>query len=482
MPEGSAGTGDAAHRRAGTSDPSAGGAAQPSEHTAFTRAERALILAASLSMLIVQMDWFALNLMLPVIAHDFGTTPTDLQWVVSGYLLSLGALMVVSGRLADLHGRRKIILIGLACFAVVSAACGLAQGSLWLIVARIVQGVGGAMIFPVAVAVAASSFAGVRQARAVGTVLAFSAIGTALGPFVGGAFAEHLSWRAVFFLNVPLCAIAAVLTLRFVPETRDESTSRKLDVPGAVTVAAGLGCIMLAVDQGQSWGWHSPAMVAVLAAGVALLVAFLAIEHRATAPLVDLRFFRNVPFVVVTAAGSLSNVVYCTVAVFSALYLQQGRGLSPLDAGLVFIALSGGSGAASYWSGRLTRYWRAESLMAAGMVVSAVALLALTWIATLWLYTVVFAVCGVGIGLGWALTNVATQSYVPAERSAIASGIVLTSLVLVAAVGVAIAATVLEVASTSGSAASDVPAIHEVLRGAAVLGLLGAAGLGVLVL
>ncbi|MGW1893350.1 MFS transporter [Streptomyces sp. NPDC002004] len=458
----------------------AGSAVEPQ---GFTGRERALIAAAALSMLIVQMDWFALNLMLPVIAHDFHTTSTDLQWLVSGYMLSLGALMVVAGRTADQHGRRKVIVAGLVVFAVVSALCGIAPSAPWLVTGRVVQGVGAAMVFPVAVAIAASSFVGKRQARAVATVLAFSAVGTALGPFVGGAFAEHVSWRAVFFLNVPLCAVAAALMLRYVPESRDASAPRGLDVPGALTVAAGLVCIMLGVDQGQSWGWSSPATIGVMAAGFALLVVFLLVERRSSSPLMDLSLLRNVPFTVVTVAGSLSNVVYCLVAVFSALYLQQARGLSPLDAGLVFLALSGGSGAASYWSGRLAQRWRAESLMALGMVTSAAALLLLTFVEPLWLYTLVFVVVGVGVGLGWALTNVATQSYISPGQSAIASGVVLTSLVLLGAVSVAIAATILETASSSAAvAASDAKAIDSVLRGAAGLGVLGAAGLAVLVL
>ncbi|MDF3300265.1 MFS transporter [Streptomyces tropicalis] len=447
----------------------------------YSGRERALIAAASLSMLLVQLDWFALNLMLPVIARDFGTTSTNLQWLVSGYMLSLGALMVIAGRLADQHGRRRLILVGLTVFAALSVFCGAAQNAAWLVAGRGVQGVGAAMIFPLAVAIAAAGFAGRRQARAVCTVLAFSAVGTALGPFVGGAFAEHVSWRAAFFLNVPLCAVAGALMLRYVPESRDDSARRGLDVPGALTVALGLVCVMLGVDQGHGWGWFSPATLTVIAGGLVLLCAFLLVERRAASPLMDLSLLRNVPFAVVTAAGSLSNVVYCLVAVFSALYLQQARGLSPLEAGLVFLALSCGAGGASYWSGRLAQRWRAEVLMALGMLVSGAALVGLTFAKALWLYSLVFVVVGVGVGLGWALTNVATQSYVPPRQSAIASGVVLTSLVLAGAVGVTLAATVLETASGSAAtAASDAGAIDAVLRGAAALGLLGAAAPAIL--
>ncbi|MFI1153360.1 MFS transporter [Streptomyces sp. NPDC020817] len=452
--------------------------AATSDRRLFSGRDRAVIAAASLSMLLVQMDWFALNLMLPVIARDFSTPTTNLQWLVSGYMLTLGALMITGGRAADVHGRRTVIVWGLVGFAVVSVVCAAAQNETWLVVARVVQGAAAAMIFPVAVAVVTAYFRDDRQGRAVGTVLAFSAIGTALGPFVGGVFAEHVSWRAVFLLNVPFCAVAAFLMLRFVADTRDEEAGHGLDLPGAVTVAGGLTALMIAVDQGGHWGWASAATLACLAAGALLLVLFVLIERRTAEPLLDLSLLRNGPFVTVTLAGSVSNIVYCLVAVLSALYLQQARGLTPLDAGLVFLALSVGAGAASYWSGHLAQRRRPEALMAGGMLLSGVGLLVLTWTDPLALYTAVFAVVGLGIGLGWALTNVATQSYVPSGRLAAASGLVLTSLVLLGAMAVAVAATVLEVLSGSEqAAASDAAAIETVLRGAALLSLLGAAGL-----
>ncbi|MFB7407147.1 MFS transporter [Streptomyces sp. NPDC056202] len=448
----------------------------------FSSRDRAVIAAAAISMLLVQMDWFALNLMLPVIADDFGTPTTDLQWLVSGYMLALGALMITGGRAADLFGRRRVLVTGLVGFAVVSVVCAAAQNTAWLTAGRVVQGCTAALIFPVAVAVVTAYFRDDRQGRAVATVLAFSAIGTALGPFIGGAFAEHVSWRAVFLLNVPFCVAAAVLALRCVAETRDEDAGRGLDIRGVVLLAAGLSAVMIGVDQGEHWGWGSAGTLACLLGGAALLAAFGRLERRTAEPLLDLTLLRNRPFVVVTLAGSLSNIVYCLVAVLSALYLQQARGLSPLESGLVFLSLSVGAGAASYWSGHLAQHARPEALMAAGMLLCGVSLLGLTWAESIPLYTAIFAVVGLGVGLGWALTNVATQSYVPANRLAAASGLVLTSLVLLGAVAVAVASTVLELLSGSvEGAAADGSAIESVLRAAALLALLGAAALGVLV-
>lgn len=447
----------------------------------FRGRERVLVSACALTVFIVQMDWFALNLMLPTISRDFGTTSTDLQWVVSGYMLSLGALMVVVGRLADQHGRRRVVVTGLAWFAVVSVFCGSAQGSAWLVIGRVVQGIGASMMLPTAVAITAAAFEGKRQARAVGTVLAFGALGTAIGPFVSGVFVEHVSWRGVFFLNVPLCAVAVVLMLRFVPESRDESAPRTLDVPGSFAVAAGLVCVMLGVDRGEDWGWVSASAITLFAVGLVLLVAFFLVERKVKNPLVDPGLLRDVRFTVVTAAGSVFNSVFCVVSVLSALYLQQARGLSPIHAGLIFLALSGGSGAASYGAGRLAEFWQAEALMAFGGLAGSLTLLGLTFVQPLWLYTLVFFVEGVGLGIGWALTNVATQSYVPPRQRAIASGVVLTCLILAGAVGVAVSATIVEAISpNAATAASDGHAINTVLRGTAVLGLLGFLALTIL--
>lgn len=447
----------------------------------FSHAEIMVIAAAAISMLIIQMDWFALNLALPVIADDFDVPPTDLQWVISGYMLAIGALMVTAGRLGDMYGRRRVILVGLAIFGVLSALCGSALDETWLIAARVAQGVGAALIFPVAIAVVSSTFSGARQSRAIGIVLAFSAVGTALGPFIGGVFAEHVSWRAVFLINIPFCIAAAFLVLRYVRESRDESAAERIDVPGVVTLSGGLVAIAYAIDKGEQWGWGSGLTLGLIGAGVALLVAFVLVERRVRDPLVDLALFRNKAFVAVTLAGSLSNVVYCFVAVLSALYLQQARALSPVDSGLIFLALSAGAGIASYYGGRLADRFRADRLMAAGMLVSAVGIAALTSVTSLWIYTPLFFVCGVGVGLGWALANVATQAVVPANVAGVASGVVLTSLVMLAAVGVSVGTAILELLSGSAATAStDVSALDAVLRAGAVLALLGAATLVVL--
>jgi len=444
----------------------------------FSRDEKFVIAGCAISMLIVQMDWFALNLAIPAIARHFNVPATDLQWVVSGYMLSIGALMVTAGRLADIFGRRRIIVIGLAIFGVVSFICGTAPNEWYLIIARVVHGIGAALIFPVSIAVVSSTFSGPRQARAIGVVLGTSAIGQALGPFVGGTFSEYLNWRGVFFINIPFCIAAMYLMLRYVKETRDDAADRHIDVPGMLTLTGGLVSISLAFDRGEAWGWMSLPTIGTLAAGIVLLVVFVMIEGRVKSPLVSLSLFRNRAFDAVVIAGSLSNVVFCFVAVFSALYLQQARGMSPFNSGLVFLALSAGAGSASYYSGRLAEKFPADRLMAIGMLISAAGIVGMTSASSLWIYTPLFFVTGVGLGLGWALSSVATQAVVPLEYVGAASGVTLTALVMLGAVGVAIGAAILEViAGSAQAAASDAAAIDVVLRAGAALAAVGAVAL-----
>jgi EmrB/QacA subfamily drug resistance transporter len=441
----------------------------------FSTAERWVIAACAISMLIVQMDWFALNLAIPAIARDFKEASTDLHWVISGYMIAIGAVMVTGGHLADIFGRRRIIVCGLAIFGLLSIACGASPNASWLIPARVVQGLGAALIFPVSIAVASSVFSGVRQSRAIGIVLGFAAIGTAIGPFVGGAFSEFWTWRGVFLINVPFCIAAIVLMLRFVEESRNEGADRHIDLLGVVTITGGLVCISLAFDRGEAWGWLSPATLGTLIGGVVLIGAFIGIESRVRSPLVDLGLFRNRIFDAIVIGGSLSNVVYCLVAVFSALYLQQARGFSPFQSGLIFLALSAGSGSASYFSGKLAERFPAARLMASGMLVAAAGIVGLTSVESLWLYVPLFLLTGAGVGLAWALANVATQAAVKPSEAGEASGVTLTCLVMLGAVSVAIAAAMLELLSGSvAGAASDAPALNIILRAGAALSLGGA--------
>lgn len=213
---------------------------------------RRVLVGVSLAMFLVDLDFFALNLALPSMARDLHATTTDMQWVISGYMLTGGALLIAGGRIGDILGRRRMLLTGIAIFALASLACGLAPAKEVVFGFRVIQGVGAAILFPVSVAVITNAFPEQRRAAAIGDVYGLAAIGTAVGPFVGGAISQHLGWRWVFLFNLPFAILAFALVSGAVVESRDQTAPRRIDFPGLAAVAGGVGAITLAVDRGSS--------------------------------------------------------------------------------------------------------------------------------------------------------------------------------------------------------------------------------------
>jgi EmrB/QacA subfamily drug resistance transporter len=441
------------------------------------RAELGRVLGAvALAMFICQLDFFSLNLAIPDMARDLGATTTDLQWAVSGYMLALGALLIMGGRIGDIYGRRLALLTGTAIFGVASLVAG-AVDSVGLIIAlRVVSGLGAAMMFPVAISIITNVFPEERRARAIGTAYGIAGLGTAVGPFVGGGLTE-VSWRWVLWFNVPLCILVFVLALTSVPESRDESAPRKLDYPGLVAVSLGIALLSFTVDRGEAWGWTSAATIGGFVGGVLLLVAFVLIEKRVRFPLVDLKLFGNLPYVVVTLAGMVANLSFCVAVFCSTLYLQDVRGVDPLVAGVIFLAPSVCTMLAGFASGRLGDR-RPSLVMGAALGVGGLFLLALAPVDDWVLYVPLFGLWALGLGLAWAYVSVGTQAVVQPERAGEASGVTLTIVVAVAGLGIAVAATVLEVLQADDESLRS--AIETVMFAAGGLAL--AAGLVTLAL
>ncbi len=248
---------------------------------------RRILLAVSLAMFLVQLDFFALNLALPQMAHELDVTTTDMQWAISGYMLAVGAFMIPGGRLGDILGRKRVLLAGVALFGVTSLAAGLSESAGMVIAFRVLQGVGAALSFPVGIAALTNAFPEERRQAAIGNAYGIAAAGTALGPFVGGALSE-LSWRWVLIFNVPLALAAVLLGLASMEESRDPTVPRTIDVKGVAAVALGIAALTFAVDRGDVWGWTSAATLGTFAVGALMLVAFVAIERRVRFPLVEL--------------------------------------------------------------------------------------------------------------------------------------------------------------------------------------------------
>lgn len=438
---------------------------------------RGLLAAVAMALFCVQIDYFAMNLALPRIATEFRVTPVDLQWVISVYMLALGAFMVPAGRIGDILGRRRALLGGVALFGLASVACALAPTSVMLVAFRVAQGIGAALIFPVSVSVLTNAFDSARASRAIGLVYGIAALGNAAGPLVGGLLTDTVGWRWIFWLNVPLTIVSVVIGARTITESRDETVPRRVDLAGLALVIIGIGVFTLAFDRAPSWGWLSVSTVAAFAGAVVALAAFIVVENRIRWPLVDLSLARNPKFTLLVVAGTVANIAYVVTIFLSTVYLQQVRGLDPFTAGLAFLGPSAGAAIGGVLAGRLAASRPPVLVMGVTSVVAAVCLAALATTNAWWaLYLVALTACGFTLGLVYAFTTVATQAVVRPERAGEAAGVTLTALVTLAGVAVAVSATVLEMLQRNGmSAATAIDTILGVLAalllpaGAAVL-------------
>ena len=433
----------------------------------------------------VQIDYFAMNLALPRMAFDLNSTATDLQWVISVYMLALGAFMVPAGRIGDIFGRRRALLAGIALFGLSSALCALAPSATLVIAFRALQGLGAALIFPVSVSVLTNAFPAVRASHAIGLAYGIAGLGNAAGPLIGGLLTETVGWRWIFWLNVPLTLVALAIGARSITESFDETVPRRIDVTGLALITVGIGLFTLIFDRAPSWGWLSAPTVIAFVCSLAALVAFVIVENRVRWPLVDLSLLRNPRFTILVTAGTISNIAYSVTIFLSTLYLQQVRGLDPLMAGLAFLGPSAGAAFGGAISGRLAASRPPVLVMGLTSVAAALSLAALAassgWVG----YLSALTACGFTLGLVYAFTTVATQAVVRPERAGEAAGVTLTALVTLAGVGVAVSGTVLEMLQRVGmSAAGAVDAIVAVLAalllpaGAVVLVIARASGPG----
>jgi EmrB/QacA subfamily drug resistance transporter len=425
-------------------------------------------------MFMVQLDFFALNLAVPQMARDLGVSVLDLQWVISGYMLALAAFLIPGGRLGDIFGRRRLLIVGIALFVSSSVVCGAAPSAGLIIAFRILQGVGAAIIFPLTVAVVSNAFPKQRQARAIGNLYGLAALATAIGPFFGGFFTDAVSWRGIFFVNVPLGAFAIAMLLRSVSESRDETVPRQLDWLGLLAVAFGIALVTLAVDRGQEWGWLAAPTVATFLLGFILLGAFVAVERRVRWPLVDLSLLHNRPYVVVTVLGTISNVAFVSTTLATTIYLQQARGFSPIAAGAIFLACSATLAFAGPIAGRLGERFEVARVIPLAMGAGAAGLVVVALDPGLVAYMAGLAVFGFGYGLGWSIVSVGTQQVVPVEQAGAASGVTLALVIGLGGLGVAITAALIQALTASGSSQRD--AIETILLvvaiSSAALGLL----------
>ena len=298
-----------------------------------------MIAAAVLGSGVSFLDGTVVNAALPAIANDLHADLGDLQWVLTGYLLTLGSLLVLGGSLGDRYGRRKIFVIGLGAFAVTSLICAIAPDTGSLIAARCVQGMAAALVVPNSLAIVSASFHTDDRPRAIGAWSGLGGVATAIGPFLGGWLIDSGSWRLVFVINLPICAAAMWIAVRHVPESRDEHAGAHLDVLGSVALTLGLAGLVFALIEGPSQGWPTvPVVLGVV--GVLSLGAFLLLEARLTNPMVPLSIFRSHQF---SGANAVTFAVYAalgTVTFLLVVHLQTDLGYSALEAGASLLPIT----------------------------------------------------------------------------------------------------------------------------------------------
>lgn len=412
---------------------------------AITRANRKWWTVAAMSgvMIALTLDFFGLAVALPQIGKDLDASTETLLWTMNAYLLAFVSPMVAIGRLADIIGRRKVVLVGIVLFVVGSALCAGAQSDIFLIVARIIQGVGGGTIFVTSVSIVNNAFPADERAKALGIWSGVGLMGSALGPFVAGVLTEAASWRWFFILNIPIGIATFLVTLIAVEESRDETFTGGIDWWGFLTLTLGFAPLIFGIQQGAQSGWSSPEVIAGIVAGLASLSAFVVIEThtKKRKPLVEFSLFKDRRFAGANTIAFLGNWQFGTILFFLTLYLQNILGLAPIEAGLVFLTFSIPLVVMSPIGGRLVARSGAQRLMSLGMALVAVGVACFALLDTdsgLALVIIGLVIAGFGQGFAYNLSNTAGMEAMPDQKAGVASGVLQTSRLMGIVIGLAI--------------------------------------------
>jgi len=423
------------------------------------------------AVVVVANDFSAINVALPRMERDFDTNVNTIQWVVNAYALTFGVLIVTGGRLADMFGRRNAFFLGAAIFASMSALGGAAQTETWLIVARTLMGIGGALMWPAILGMTYALLPEDKAGLAGGIIIGAAGLGNAVGPLIGGVLTEELSWRWIFFLNVPIAIFGILVTYRLVRVAEPEPSDRRIDYTGITVLSLGLVSLLVALDQIDDWGFGDPRVIGLLVLAAAMLLAFVPVERRAGAgALVPREVMANESF-----RASCLAILFMSATFFAALlylpqFMQETLGFTPLEAGLGILPFLGVFACVSFVAGPLYERLGAKLLVSVGAACIAIAPFVFSLVGNDSGYGSLIAgmvVLGIGIGSFYPTATTAGVTSVDESQTSLAGGIIYMFQIAGGSVGLGLTTMVFS------SQASFVDGVDAAFRLDAALSLVG---------
>ena len=397
--------------------------------------------AMCFALFMIMLDNTVVNVALPSIQQDLGASISGLEWTINGYTLSFAVLLATGGRLGDIFGRRLTFLVGVVVFAVSSATAGFAPNETALVLSRVVQGVGAALMMPGTLSIITDAFPAHERGKAMGTWAGVSALALAVGPVLGGFLTEHVSWRAIFYINIPVAIGAVVATLFAVRESRDTSVGREVDYAGVAVLTVGLTALVLALVEGNAWGWGSAQIVGLLALAAIALPAFVFVENRVKAPMVQFDLLSDRSFLAAVCVALIITFAMMGVFFFLALYMQDILGYSPLEAGIRFLPSTLMIVGVAPVAGRLSDRFGPRWLIAGGLLIVAASLFSFSGIAVDSSYLDLlpgFMLLGIGVAMTMSPMTSAAMNAVPVQKAGIASGVLSMFRMVGGSLGIAV--------------------------------------------
>jgi EmrB/QacA subfamily drug resistance transporter len=381
-----------------------------------------------IAVVVIANDFSAINVALPTMERDFHTNINTIQWVINAYALTFGVMIVTGGRLADMFGRRNAFFLGTAIFASMSALGGAAQTETWLILTRTVMGVGGALMWPAILGMTYALLPEEKAGLAGGIIIGAAGLGNAIGPLIGGVLTDALSWRWIFFLNVPISAFAVFVTYRLVKVDEPDTGEQRIDYPGIAALSTGLVSLLVALDQVDDWGFGDPRVIGLLVLSAVLLVAFLPIERRAgSSALVPRAVMANESFRASCLAILLMSATFFTALLYLPQFMQHQLGYSPLEAGLGMLPFLATFACVSFVAGPLYERLGAKTLASVGALCITIAPFIFSLVGDRSHYSSLVAgmvVLGIGIGSFYPTATTAGVTSVDESQTSLAGGII----------------------------------------------------------